>query len=133
MLNDKGLYSEDLSLFGGQVLDIAAGNLPKGSSPQCSDMFFSGQYVATRPALSHLLSSHLVGGANILSHDDYPLPKGQSETVMLYDDGSIWTNNVQVSGQNAEQHALSCDAAIGERRRDGRRRQLGAARPCRRV
>jgi hypothetical protein len=85
----------DLSLFGGKVTDMAAGNIPAGTSPSCSDMFFSGQYVATRPAMVHALNNALVEGANIISHLDYPQTTGQTETVIQYSDGSIWTNNVQ--------------------------------------
>lgn len=93
-INDNQTVSQDLSLFGGQVKDIAPGNLPAGVSPQCQDMFFSGQYTATRPALYHVLASAL-GTGDILSHNDYPQQNGTTETVIQYADGSLWTRNVQ--------------------------------------
>lgn len=76
---------------------MAAGNLPAGASPVCSDMFFGGQYTATRPALVHAFADPLVEDADILSHNDYPLPNGQSQTVVLYSDGSVWCENVQTT------------------------------------
>src|SRR6516225_3103532 len=95
MLNKQKTFSIDLSIFAGKVSDMAPGNLPPGVSPDCSDMFFGGQYTATRPAFIQALDSAL-GEGDVLSHNDYPLPTGQTQNVLLYeDDGSLWTKNVQ--------------------------------------
>ena len=98
MINKRKTFSLDLSIFGGKVSDMAPGNLPAGSSPLCGDMFFSGQYTATRPALMHTLSNIGYGGSGrpgfqIFSHNDYPQPNGQTETIALYDDGQLWYDN----------------------------------------
>src|SRR5271170_5989798 len=52
-LNAEQTFSLDLSIFGGKMSDMAAANAPAGVSVSCSDMFFSAQYTATRPALIH--------------------------------------------------------------------------------
>lgn len=94
MFNDLGYFTSDLSTFGGQVKDMAAGNIPAGASSGCSDMFFSGQYTATRPALIHSLAAPL-GVGDILSNNDYPQQDGTTKNMLLYADGSIWSKNVQ--------------------------------------
>ena len=99
MINDKDMVSEDLSLFAGQVKDMAPGNLPKGTSPACNDMMFSGQWTATRAALAHCLLAAL-GTGDILSHNDYPQQDGSTETIVLYEDGTLWTRNVQSGATN---------------------------------
>lgn len=79
---------------------MAPGNLPKGVSPACNDMMFGGQWTATRAALVHCLNTAL-GTGDILSHNDYPQQDGSTVTVMLYEDGTLWTKNVQ-SGATVE-------------------------------
>ena len=88
-------FELDLSLFAGKVSDMAPGNLPAGPSPYCTDVFFGAQWVATRPALIHTLSGALVENADILSHLDYRQPTGQTNCMILYEDGSLWSNNVE--------------------------------------
>jgi hypothetical protein len=93
VLNKSKTFSIDLSIFGGKVSDMAPGNLPAGSSPVCGDMFFGGQYTATRPALIHTLSGSGRAGLQVFSHNDYPQPNGQTETILLFDDGQVWYDN----------------------------------------
>lgn len=99
-INAEGTFSLDLSLFAGKVTDMAPGNLPAGVSPDCSDVWFGAQYVATRPALIHTLNAALDGG-DIVSHLDYPQSTGETKCVILYDTGSLWTNSAQ-TGMSSE-------------------------------
>jgi len=94
-INAEKTFSLDLSLFGGKVSDIAAGNTPAGTSPFCLDMFFGAQYVATRPALIHSLNAALASGADVLSHLDFPQSTGQTNCIILYENCTLWSNNVQ--------------------------------------
>jgi hypothetical protein len=90
MLNKDKTFSIDLSIFGGKVSDMAPGNLPAGSSPDCQDMFFSGQYTATRPALLRALA-FAFGSGSVVSHNDYPQPNALNKRIVLYSDGSLWS------------------------------------------
>lgn len=94
-INAEQTFSLDLSTFGGIVKDVAAGNAPAGVSVSCSDMFFSAQYTATRPAFMHALAASLVSGEDINSHLDYPQQDGTTDLVLLYGDGSLWTEKVE--------------------------------------
>src|SRR5271170_5606665 len=82
-INAEQTFSLDLSTFGGIVKDVAAGNAPAGVSVSCSDMFFSAQYTATRPAFMHALANSLVSGEDINSHLDYPQQDGTTDLVLL--------------------------------------------------
>src|SRR5208282_652819 len=94
MINANDAFTLDLSLFAGKVSDMAPGNIPAGASPGCLDMWFGGQYTATRPAWLHALPNAF-GSGDILSHLDYPQPTGETNLIALYSDGSLWQNNVQ--------------------------------------
>lgn len=98
-LNAEQTFSLDLSLFGGKVNGIAAANLPPGSSPDCADMFFLPQQVATRPAFEHALSDSY-GSVNIMSHAPYSAPSGSKYIVSLDSSGKMNLTNVS-TGSNS--------------------------------
>ena len=93
-LNAEQTFSLDLSLFGGKVNGIAAANLPPGSSPDCTDVFFLPQQVATRPAFIYALDDTL-GSKDIMSHAPYSSPNGLKYIISAASDGSLNSYNVK--------------------------------------
>ena len=105
-LNSEQTFSLDLSLFSGKVSGIAAGNLPAGASPDCADVFFLPQQVATRPAIIYALensissSSYGLGAVDVMSHDAYSAPDGLKYIMALDSAGNINQYNV-LEGTNS--------------------------------
>lgn len=98
-LNTEQTFSLDLSLFSGKVNGIAAANLPPGSSPDCTDVFFLPQQVATRPAFIYALDDTL-GSKDIMSHAPYSSPNGLKYIISAASDGSLNSYDVK-AGMNA--------------------------------
>jgi hypothetical protein len=94
-INPGSSFSGDLSTFGSKVSDIAPSNLPAGVSPDCENMFYYAQSVATRPAFIHALGVNgTFGDAAVMSHAPYSIPGGIFNIAALDSEQNIWEYDV---------------------------------------
>ncbi len=77
-----------LSLFGGLLLEMVAGDLPEGASPDNQNVDFQPGSVFTRAGLTALFSSYLQGNVNYTK--DYSLPNLNLELLVLDSSGNFF-------------------------------------------
>lgn len=93
MFNQVGKNSVTLSTFGGLVTEAPAAALSEGSSPLCWDVDFLVGSVFTRPGLSSVYGAG-VNSQNFVWVKTFQLQTGQTYTLALASDGTLWREDV---------------------------------------
>jgi hypothetical protein len=97
--NFTGAAQIPLSVFGGQVTEMAPPNLPEGVSPDAPDVVFTPGGVRTRPGLKKVFAAEFPKGAapkvgTLVWGKTYFSPNGGIENLYLDSNGFLWWEDV---------------------------------------
>lgn len=104
--NPSGATEVALEVFGGLITQTPPTNVPKGASPDCSDVVFSPGQVASRPGLARVFADAFPAGGpsgfipTLTYAKSYVDPVGVIRNLYLDSNGSLWVENLTVSPGN---------------------------------
>lgn len=91
--SDKATKSVPVTVFGGLVTNVNPIALPLGASPDCSDITFLQESIASRPGFRKVFATPF-GSTTVTYAKSFVFPNGNIGNLYLDSVGNIWAENL---------------------------------------